>query len=323
MLGVSGGIEPIYDTHYIRKTMSLHGHEEDYIVYTPIVKQYMEENDISDVKDLPDFFATSKTIDPMKRIEMQAVWQRYIDASISSTVNLPEAATVEDVEKLYIYAWERGLKGLTIFRENCARTAILSSTPAKKEDEPSVEEEDIIAKPEVRQLDTLEPLTREELGCRLNGSTNVKEVACGHLYITINRDENDNLVEVFIDPGKSGGCVANAECLGRYASACMRAGMTIDSIVDVTKGVKCSACSQAKGSKIKHIDGLSCGDVVARTIQEEYNRYKHDKKTEITQPKKTETKPKQKENVCPECGEGMNAEGGCVICKNCGYSKCD
>ena len=323
MLGVSGGIEPIYDTHYIRKTMSLHGHEEDYIVYTPIVKQYMEENDISDVKDLPDFFATSKTIDPMKRIEMQAVWQRYIDASISSTVNLPEAATVEDVEKLYIYAWERGLKGLTIFRENCARTAILSSTPAKKEDEPSVEEEDIIAKPEVRQLDTLEPLTREELGCRLNGSTYVKEVACGHLYITINRDENDNLVEVFIDPGKSGGCVANAECLGRYASACMRAGMTIDSIVDVTKGVKCSACSQAKGSKIKHIDGLSCGDVVARTIQEEYNRYKHDKKTEIAQPKKTETKPKQKENVCPECGEGMNAEGGCVICKNCGYSKCD
>ena len=325
MLGVSGGIEPIYDTHYVRKTMSLHGHEEDYIVYTPIVKQYMEENDISDVKDLPGFFATSKTIDPMKRVAMQAVWQRYIDASISSTVNLPEAATVEDVEKLYIYAWERGLKGLTIFRENCARIAILSSTPAKKEDEPSVEinEEDIIAKPEVRQLDTLEPLTREELGCRLNGSTYVKEVACGHLYITINRDENDNLVEVFIDPGKSGGCVANAECLGRYASACMRAGMTIDSIVDVTKGVKCSACSQVKGSKIKHIDGLSCGDVVARTIQEEYNRYKHDKKTEITQPKKTETKPKQKENVCPECGEGMNAEGGCVICKNCGYSKCD
>lgn len=325
MLGVSGGIEPIYDTHYVRKTMSLHGHDEYYTVYTPIVKQYMEENDISDVKELPNFFATAKTIDPMKRVEMQAVWQRYIDASISSTVNLPESATVEDVEKLYIHAWKNNLKGLTIFRENCARLAILSSEPAKKEDEPSVEihEDDIIAKPEVRRLDTLEPLTREELGCRLNGSTYVKEVACGHLYITINRDENDDLVEVFIDPGKSGGCVANAECLGRYASACMRAGMTIDSIVDVTKGVKCSACSQVKGSKIKHIDGLSCGDVVARTIQEEYNRYNHDKKKEITQPKKTETKTTQKENVCPECGEGMNAEGGCVICKNCGYSKCD
>ena len=325
MLGVSGGIEPIYDTHYVRKTESLHGHEEFYTVYTPIVKQYMEENDISDINDLPAFFVTAKTIDPMKRVTMQGVWQNCIDASISSTVNLPESATVEDVEKLYIHAWKNNLKGLTIFRENCARLAILSSEPAKKEDEPSVEidEEDIIAKPEVRQLDTLEPLTREELGCRLNGSTYVKEVACGHLYITINRDENDNLVEVFIDPGKSGGCVANAECLGRYASACMRAGMTIDSIVDVTKGVKCSACSQVKGSKIKHIDGLSCGDVVAKTIQEEYNRYKHNKKTEITQPKKTETKTIQKENVCPECGVKLAAEGGCVVCKNCGYSKCD
>ena len=127
--------------------------------------------------------------------------------------------------------------------------------------------------------------------------------------------------------------MANAECLGRYASACMRAGMTIDSIVDVTKGVKCSACSQAKGSKVKHIDGLSCGDVVARTIQEEYNRYKHE------QPKKTVSNKAKDitfhqygldfashgpvKNACPECGVEMNAEGGCVICKNCGYSKCD
>ena len=337
MLGVSGGIEPMYDTHYVRKTESLHGHDEYYTVYTPIVKKYMEENDISDIADLPDFFVTAKTINPKNRIDMQATWQQYIDASISSTVNLPESATVEDVEKLYMYAWERNLKGLTVFRENCARLGVLSSAPAKKEDEPEIEikEEDILATPPqpMHVLDAFSPITREELGNRLSGSTYVKEVACGHLYITINRDENDNLVEVFIDPGKSGGCVANAECLGRYASACMRAGMTIDSIVDVTKGVKCSACSQAKGSKVKHIDGLSCGDVVARTIQEEYNRYKHN------QPKKTVSNKAKDitfhqygldfashgpaKNVCPECGVEMNAEGGCVICKNCGYSKCD
>ena len=256
--------------------------------------------------------------------------------------------------QLYMYAWQRNLKGLTVFRENCARLAILSS-PAEKKEEPEIEihEEDIIATPQVHQLDYLEPLTREELGNRLSGSTYVKEVACGHLYITINRDENDNLVEVFIDPGKSGGCVANAECLGRYASACMRAGMTIDSIVDVTKGVKCSACSQAKGSKVKHIDGLSCGDVVAKTIQEEYERYCHNRKanscaecekkcplgTEPVKPKKTVSKNakditwhkfgedfasyKPEENACPECGVKMAAEGGCVVCKNCGYSKCD
>lgn len=324
MLGVSGGIEPIYDTHYVRKTESLHGHDEYYTVYTPIVKQYMDEHDIFDIKDIPDFFVTAKTIDPMKRIDMQATWQRYIDASISSTVNLPEEATVQDVEKLYMYAWERNLKGLTIFRENCARLGVLSAAPAKKEDKPEVEE-DIKTPPQpMHVLDAFSPITREELGSRLSGSTYVKEVACGHLYITINRDEHDNLVEVFIDPGKSGGCVANAECLGRYASACMRAGMTIDSIVDVTKGVKCSACSQAKGSKVKQIDGLSCGDVVAKTIQEEYARYHHNnKEIKIDQPKKTETKPIQKENVCPECGVKLAAEGGCVVCKNCGFSKCD
>ena len=333
MLGVSGGIEPIYDTHYIRKTESLHGHEEFYTVYTPIVKEYMDEHGLKDISELPDFFVTAKQLDPMNRVDMQAAWQHHIDASISSTVNLPESATVEDVMQLYMYAWERNLKGLTVFRENCARLAILSS-PAEKKEEPEIEihEEDIIATPQVHQLDYLEPLTREELGNRLSGSTYVKEVACGHLYITINRDENDNLVEVFIDPGKSGGCVANAECLGRYASACMRAGMTIDSIVDVTKGVKCSACSQAKGSKVKHIDGLSCGDVVAKTIQEEYERYNK-------QPKKTVSKNakditwhkfgedfasyKPEENACPECGVKMAAEGGCVVCKNCGYSKCD
>lgn len=323
MLGVSGGIEPIYDTHYIRKTESLHGHDEYYTVYTPIVKQYMDEHDISDLKDLPDFFVTAKELDPMRRIDMQATWQRYIDASISSTVNLPESATVEDVEKLYIYAWKNNLKGLTVFRENCARLSILSSAPAEKEEpEIVIHEEDIIAKPEVGQLDYLEPITREELGNRLSGSTYVKEVACGHLYITINRDENNNLVEVFIDPGKSGGCVANAECLGRYASACMRAGMTIDSIVDITKGVKCSACSQAKGSKVKHIDGMSCGDVVAKTIQEEYARYNHPKKT-VSKNAKDITFHTPKENACPECGVKMAAEGGCVVCKNCGYSKCD
>jgi len=333
MLGVSGGIEPIYDTHYIRKTESLHGHEEFYTVYTPIVKEYMDEHGLNDISELPDFFVTAKQLDPMNRVDMQAAWQHHIDASISSTVNLPESATVEDVMQLYMYAWERNLKGLTVFRENCARLAILSS-PAEKKEEPEIEihEEDIIATPQVHQLDYLEPLTREELGNRLSGSTYVKEVACGHLYITINRDENDNLVEVFIDPGKSGGCVANAECLGRYASACMRAGMTIDSIVDVTKGVKCSACSQAKGSKVKHIDGLSCGDVVAKTIQEEYERYnKQPKKTvnknakDITWHKFGEdfASHKPEENACPECGVKMAAEGGCVVCKNCGYSKCD
>ena len=261
----------------------------------------------------------------MARIDMQATWQRYIDASISSTVNLPESASVEDVENLYLYAWKNELKGLTIFRENCARLGVLTSVQEKKEE---VEEQP--QEPQGVQLDSLSPLTRNDLGSRLNGATYVKQIACGHLYITINRDENDNLVEVFIDPGKSGGCSANAECLGRYASACMRAGLKIEDIVDVTKGVKCDACTKVKGSGIKPIDGLSCGDVIARTIQEEYNRYHKcgtscaqcpNKCSKETEPVKTQTE--QKKHTCPECGNEIAFEGGCMVCKNCGFSKCD
>lgn len=337
MLGVSGGIEPIFDTHYTRKTESLHGHEEYYIVYTPIVKEYMVANDVTDVNQLPGYFTTAKKIKGKDRIAMQAVWQKHIDASISSTVNIPESATVEDVEDLYISAWKAGLKGLTIFRENCARLSILTSGDKPKTEE---KEEMILDtnKETVVKLDTLTPKSRDELGTRLNGSTYIKEIACGKLYITINRDKDNNLVEVFIDPGKSGGCSANAECIGRYASACMRCGMSIEAIVDVTKGVKCSACTQAKGAKKKKIDGLSCGDVIARTIQEEYNLY-HNKNKEVkeieVEPVVEETEKKEFDSAqekminilgktyCPECGNEIANSGGCTICLNCGYSKCD
>ena len=359
MLGVSGGIEPIFDTCYTRKTESLHGHDQYYQVYTPIVKEYlmnvgrMDKNGME--KDTsepwPSVLKTAKTIEPKKRIKMQSIWQRHIDASISSTVNLPESATVEDVEKLYIYAWKNDLKGLTVFRENCARTGILTSE--KPKDNIKIEEKDILPNEIInpkplnndKVFDHIKPITRSDLGGRLDGSTYVKQTACGKLYITINRDADDNLVEVFIDPGKSGGCVANAESLGRMASTMLRSGLSIESIIDSTKGVKCAACTKAKGGN-KPIDGLSCGDILARTIQEEYDRFNGQIKEEIKeivgstkhlilsqeekdilrQQFEAMWKPENwvvPNNACPDCGMEMANEGGCVTCKNCGYSKCD
>ena len=337
MFGVSGGIEPIFDTHYVRKTESLHGEDVYYTVYTPIVEKYMKEHGIEVVEDIPEFFVTAKTLNGIDRIDMQATWQTHIDASISSTINLPEEATIEDVESLYLDAWLKGLKGLTIFRENCARLGVLTS--AKEEPKKEEPEKEVIAEEPKHVMDKIVPISRDELGGRLSGTTYVKMIACGKLYITINRDENDNLVEVFIDPGKSGGCTANAECIGRYASACMRAGMSVDAIVDTTRGVKCSACMKGKGAR-KQIDGLSCGDVIAKTIEEEYQRYNHKNEDKNESKNKNESKSmdilsvmikkKQQEvgikpsyNACPECGQSMANEGGCVTCKHCGYSKCD
>ena len=327
MLGVSGGCEPEFALSYTRKTHNL---KDSYEVFCKSVNEYWEMTNQSinegNIKSLPEFFVTSADIPWRARIDTQAVMQMYVDTAISSTINLPKDISVEEIEQIYLYAWERGLKGVTIFRSGCKRDGILSTNKTSN----NAEESHIDSKSHTTKLNTSTPITREELGYRLEGSTYVKRIACGKLYITINRDEDDNLVEVFIDSGKSGGCSANAECLGRFASAAMRNGMSIESIVDITKGVKCSACTNMKG-KAKQIDGLSCGDVLARTIQEEYEYY-HDNKNTRNDNKKKELKKTEQhvetlnnnKRICSECGnDGLANEGGCIICHNCGWSKCD
>ena len=134
MIGVSGGIEPIYANYYTRKTESLHGHDEYYKVYTPIVQMYMNIHGLKDDSELPDYFVTAQTLNYKERINIQSIWQSHIDASISSTVNVPNNFTIEDTEDLYMRAWEKGLKGVTIFRDGCKRTGILS-TDTKSDDE--------------------------------------------------------------------------------------------------------------------------------------------------------------------------------------------
>lgn len=131
LVGCSNGLEPIFQISYTRKSESLHQQDTYYKVFTPIVKEYMDRNNIGREEDLPDFFVTTSNLNYKDRIEVQAAWQQYIDASISSTVNVPNEFTVEEVEQLYIHAWKKGLKGITIYRDGCAREGILISDKAK------------------------------------------------------------------------------------------------------------------------------------------------------------------------------------------------
>jgi ribonucleoside-diphosphate reductase alpha chain len=135
MLGISGGIEPIFNLSYIRKTESLHNEDVFYKVYTPIVKEYMDINKIDKEEDLGDIFVTAMNLNANERIKMQSAWQKNIDASISSTINLPYEATVEDVYNIYISAWENNLKGITIYRDGCKRSGILLNEKPKEEKE--------------------------------------------------------------------------------------------------------------------------------------------------------------------------------------------
>lgn len=141
MWGISGGIEPIFAFSYFRKTESIGNKDNYYEVFTPIVQEYMDNHGMTTLEELPDFFVKASDLTPEERVKMQGIWQRHIDASISSTVNLPNEATVEQVEELYTLAWEHGLKGLTIFRDGCKRAGILTfSAPTEEQGEEVPEE---------------------------------------------------------------------------------------------------------------------------------------------------------------------------------------
>lgn len=131
LIGCSNGLEPLFQVAYTRKSESLHQEDTYYKVFTEIAKEYMEINNISREEDLPDYFVTTSTLNYKDRIDVQATWQQYIDASISSTVNVPNEFTIDEVEDLYMYAWKKGIKGVTIYRDGCARSGILITDKSK------------------------------------------------------------------------------------------------------------------------------------------------------------------------------------------------
>ncbi len=132
LIGCSNGVEPIFQISYTRKSESLHNEDTYYKVYTDIAREFMEHKGIQKEEDLPEYFITTSNLNYKDRIDVQAAWQQYIDASISSTVNVPNEFTVEEVEDLYMYAWKKGIKGVTIYRDGCARSGILITDDNKK-----------------------------------------------------------------------------------------------------------------------------------------------------------------------------------------------
>lgn len=313
MLGVSGGLEPIFANYYERKTESLHNKDEYYKVYTPIVEEYMKEHGLTDDSQLPEWFVTAQTLDYRERIVMQAAMQRHIDASISSTVNVPEDFTVEQVMDLYMTAWKEKLKGITMFRANCNRAAILSTTPKK----------DVVE--EKQKFDHIVPVSRKTLGVT-HGNTYYKKSACGGIYLTVNRDDEGNIVEMFVSTSKGGICQANIGAVNRMVSVALRSGVKVEEIADQLKGITCQACARmiAKGEKL---DGISCADIIGKTLLEFAEcdcgscagcKGKSSTKSIVVKPSLGTGKAK-----CPECGADVAFEGGCMRCLECAWQKCE
>lgn len=304
MLGVSGGVEPIFANYYERKTESLHGHDEYYKVYTPIVKKYMEENDISDDSDLPDFFVTAQTLNYKDRIAMQAAWQRHIDASISSTVNVPNDFTVEEVMDLYTEAWSVGLKGVTIFRDGCKRTGVLSTTSNHKDGE--------LGRGEIIKAND-----------NCIGKKRTLRTGCGTLHCEAFFDpETRELREVYLSKGSTGGCNNFMIGLSRMISLSARGGINVYDIVDQLKSSgTCPSYAVRSATKRDTSIGSSCPVAVGEALISMYEEMQNTKP--ISMKKKAETENVNSGIKCPECGNELTFEGGCNTCKNCGYSKCN
>lgn len=326
MIGVSGGIEPIFANYYTRKTESLKGHDEYYKVYTPIVKEYMDKHRLKDDSDLPDYFVTAQTLDYKNRIYMQSIWQSHIDASISSTVNVPNDFTVEQVEGLYMTAWDAELKGVTIFRDGCKRAGILTTS--------STEENDAI--------EETKPLPRGYIVVADDNVIGLKRKimsGCGSLHVVAMFDPiSGELLETYISKGSTGGCQSNLAAVSRLISLSARAGVDVYTIADQLQS--CPACPSYVGRTMTKHDtskGKCCPDAVANALIEMYKEMQEsisDGDKDISTSVKSQTIKKNIEskestvdveikNPCPVCGEELTFEGGCNVCKNCGWSKCD
>lgn len=315
MLGVSGGIEPIFANYYTRKTESLKGHDEYYKVYTSIVKEYMDKHGLKDDSELPDYFVTAQTLDYKNRIYMQSVWQSHIDASISSTVNVPNDFTVEQVEGLYMTAWDAGLKGVTIFRDGCKRAGILTI----KENV-----EDIVEKPHRLERGMI---IKADDNCI--GKKRTLRTGCGTLHCEAFFDpDNGQLLETYFSKGSSGGCNNFMIGLSRMISLAARGGIDVYSIVDQLKSSgTCPSYAVRTATKHDTSKGSSCPVAIGNALLEMYEEMMdevgfsdvEEKELEVITPKIV---PVSKAK-CPQCGGELVFEGGCNTCKNCGWSKCD
>jgi ribonucleoside-diphosphate reductase alpha chain len=312
----SSGIEPIFCTSYRRRVKNHDGETfSEYKVYHPLVKKMFGGDD-----KLPDYVVTAHQIDPYFRVKMQGVIQRYVDSSISSTVNLPEDVSIETVADIYMTAYRAGLKGITVYREG-SREGILQTEEYAKKQTPA-------AAPKQEEKHHKGPRQRPHTTF---GVTERIKTGEGYLYVTINEDE-DGLCEVFTTIGKAGGnAAAQSEAISRLISLALRSGIEPREIVKQLKGISGpTPVWDGHGGQI-----LSTPDAIGKVLE----RYVENReqlvairqgqpqaqKGAVVSPapaaKSSDSGPRTS-TTCPECGSNVEHVSGCVVCYNCGWSKC-
>lgn len=301
----SSGIEPIFAVSYLRTVLDDNVLVEVHPLFektakdmgfhsTDLMEKIAEHGSIREISEIPaalrNVFVTAHDITPEDHIRMQAAFQKHTDNAVSKTVNFSHAATIDDVKKVYELAYGLGCKGVTIYRDGSRDRQVLSTAKAAQEPE-RIEKKTVRERPE-----------------SLKGWTYRMQTGCGPLYVTVNEDE-EGLFELFTTMGKAGGCAASqSEAIGRMVSLAWRSGVQPDQVIKQLLDISCHSHSGFGENKI-----LSCADAVARAIQ-----------NHLASAGRAQKKAKRAlfKGACPDCGGRIEHEGGCAVCRSCGFSEC-
>ncbi|NOZ75784.1 MAG: adenosylcobalamin-dependent ribonucleoside-diphosphate reductase [FCB group bacterium] len=318
---VTSGIEPIFATSYNRRVKENEGYGnsfKEYKVLHPIIQKLF-----GDDSDLPDYVVTAHNVDPFFRVKMQGVIQKYIDSSISSTVNLPEDVSEDVVADIYMTAYKSNLKGITVYREG-SREGILVT---KKNEKTHLEEKTVSE--QTVPLENPGPRKRPNI---TQGVTRRIRTGDGTLYITINEDEN-GLCEVFTTIGKAGGnAAAQSEAISRLISLALRSHINPREIVKQLKGISGPNPSWEEGRLILSTPdaiGKALDDYLRESLGQELPEAPREAQITFAE-EPVKSFPRFSANNDAVCSEGnpLNCrnvvnEGGCLICRHCGWSKCE
>lgn len=350
LAGVSSGIEPVYDFAFKRKDRL-----GEHLVYHPLYQAWKNAN--PDVSEAPDHFVNAKQLTPSEHVEMQAMVQQYVDSSISKTVNAPNDHTQEQVQELYIKAYDLGCKGVTYYRDGSRDISVLNSIDEDEEkgkkDAQAEQSEQGSEGYQIQKREVVSPRMRPE---RVAGVTYKVKTGYGTMFVTVNHDDQNQPFEVFATIGKAGGVFAEeSEAICRLVSLALRAGIPVTDVIEQIRGIRGpmpafgkngmilsipDAIGQVLVEHVKHLEANSADVSSEEFKQESSQESKNDaeptqvlEKTTVTVETVETDGAKAKytntsiANVgfapeCPECNTVMALAEGCMTCFGCGYSKC-
>jgi ribonucleoside-diphosphate reductase alpha chain len=300
--GCSSGIEPLFAVSFVRRVMEgtemvevhplFEATAKSRGFYSPeLMKRIAQTGSIREIQEIPQdirrLYVTAHETTPIWHIKLQAAFQKYTDNAVSKTVNFPKQATADDVRQVYLSAYELGLKGVTIYRDGSRDEQVLSYGSAA-----------------AAQPAKLQYITPRPRPARTTGVTEAINTGCGKLYVTVNRDHL-GFCEVFAQMGKTGGCASSQiESTGRLISLALRSGVTIESVIKKITGIRCPSPNWQNGCQV-----LSCPDAISKVLANV---------AQLDQPEA----PQATMGSCPDCGGAIEPEGGCLVCRSCGFSRC-